>query len=212
MEFDGLTRLCLFIDVQGYSQRPIADQSRIQGWLVEIIERARDGAGLTEEEVVKQDQGDGALLLVHPHIPLPRVLPRLVSALMEAVEWINEPLREESRIRLRAALDAGVVRQAANGYVGRAIISAARIVGSRALRTALSESSGTGVALAVSDSLYQDVVMSGLPGLSSGSFREIAVQEKEYAAWAWLLIQPGSAPVAALQEANDKPRPKPEGN
>ncbi|WP_405991231.1 hypothetical protein [Streptomyces sp. NBC_00986] len=210
MEFDGLTRLCLFVDVQGYGQRPMADQSRIQGWLVEVIERAREGAGLSKEEVVKQDQGDGALLLIHPHIPMPRVLPRLVSALVEAVEWVNEPLRETSRIKLRAALDAGVVHQAANGYVGRAIVSAARIVGSGPLRTALNGTHGISVALAISDSLYQDVVMSGLPGLPSGKFQEIAVQEKEYAGWAWLLVQRESNSVATIQEPHDKSRPNSE--
>ncbi|WP_157856940.1 hypothetical protein [Streptomyces sp. PRh5] len=106
---------------------------------------------------------------------------------MEAVEWVNEPLKEAAQIQLRAAFDTGVVRRAANGYVGRAVISVARLVNSKPLRNMLVESPDSPLALAVSDSLYQDVVLSGLPGLPVNRFQQVAIEEKEYAGWAWIL-------------------------
>ncbi|MFD0496094.1 MULTISPECIES: hypothetical protein [Streptomyces violaceusniger group] len=187
MEFDNLSRLCLFVDVQGYGKRSLPEQSRVQGWLAEALERMRESAGLEERDLSKQGQGDGCLLLAHPSLPLPMTLARLTLGLMEAVEWVNEPLKEAAQIQLRAAFDTGVVRHAANGYVGRAVISVARLVNSKPLRNMLVESPDSPLALAVSDSLYQDVVLSGLPGLPVNRFQQVAIEEKEYAGWAWLL-------------------------
>ncbi|MGW4075516.1 hypothetical protein ACWELB_18710 [Streptomyces asiaticus] len=45
----------------------------------------------------------------------------------------------------------------------------------------LVESSDSPLALAVSDSPYQDVVLSGLPGLPVNRFQQVAIEEKEYA-------------------------------
>ena len=187
MQFDNLTRLCLFVDVQGYGKRSLPEQSRVQGWLADALERMRESAGLEEQDLSKQGQGDGCLLLGHPSLPLPMTLARLTLGLVEAVEWVNEPLKKSAQIQLRAAFDTGVVRRAANGYVGRAVISVARLVNSKPLRNMLVESPGSPLALAVSDSLYQDVVLSGLPGLPVNRFQQVAIEEKEYAGWAWIL-------------------------
>ncbi|MFD9304673.1 hypothetical protein ACFWCB_18790 [Streptomyces sp. NPDC060048] len=184
---DGLSRLCLFVDVQGYGQRTLPEQERVQRWLVEALERMRENALLDEGQLVRQNQGDGCLLLVDPWLPVPAVLPRLVQGITEAVHWINEPLRESTRIKVRVAFDVGVVRTAANGYVGRAVTSVARLVDSALLKSELAASAASEVAVVLSDSLYQDVVATGLPGLPPESFEQIPVEVKEFATWAWLM-------------------------
>ena len=186
---DGLYRLCFFVDVQGYGQRTLPDQERVQGWLIEALERMRDNASLDEDQLLRQDQGDGCLLLVDPRLPVPAVLPRLAHGITEAVHWINEPLRESARIKVRVAFDAGVVRTARNGYVGRAVTSVARLVDSAPLKSELALSPTSQVAVMLSDSLYQDVVATGLPGLPPTLFEQIPVEHKEFATWAWLMSQ-----------------------
>ncbi|MEV8052135.1 hypothetical protein [Streptomyces bacillaris] len=199
---EGLSRLCFFVDVQGYGARSLPDQERVQGWLVEALERMRANVPLEEGQLTRQNQGDGCLLLVDPGVPVPAVLPRLVQGIGEAVRWVNEPLRESARIKVRAAFDVGVVRTAVNGYVGRAVTSVSRLVDSAPLRAQLTASSASEVAVALSDSLYQDVVATGLPGLPPESFEQIPVEVKEFATWAWLMAQGPAGENAGRQGAH----------
>jgi class 3 adenylate cyclase len=185
---DEAYRLCLFVDVSGYSRRSTIDQLRIQGWLVDIVDRAMAQAGIRPKRSVRQQQGDGCLLLIDPHVNLTAAVTGMVSGLVEAVDWLNEPLVPAARIQLRVALDAGVVRRGPNGYVGRAVTGAARLVNAGQLRDRLAETPTPPIGLIIADPLYRDVIGDSVWIDRNHRYEQAVIQEKEYLGWAWMLV------------------------
>lgn len=192
-----MTRLCVFLDVQAYSTRSEDDQIRVQAWLVDLVERATLTAGLSNGHVSRQQQGDGCLLLIDSPLSLAETLAKLIVGFTENLNWINEPLRDSYRMRVRLAFDIGQVKRAANGYVGRSVVAAARLVNSAELRAALAGSPGSSIAVAISNNLYVEASEARPFAPLARLFSRTVIHEKEYIGWAF---------IAAFGPGRDKPQ------
>ncbi|MFF0592213.1 caspase, EACC1-associated type [Streptomyces antibioticus] len=152
-------RVCIVVDVVG--------QHVLQESLWEVLDHAVRAAGVSRDACLRQDRGDGALVLLPLGVDESRAVPGFIDGLAQG-------LRGRS-MRLRVAMDRGVVEVRQFGVIGDVVIRASRLVDSAHLRETRSA-----YGLLVSDSLYEDV-----PALR-GRFRRVRVDFTDYRAWAWL--------------------------
>ncbi|MFC4585264.1 hypothetical protein [Sphaerisporangium corydalis] len=225
----AIRRLCVAVDVQSYSVRDNRGQLAVQERLKRVLDRALSRAGLSPAAVLRQDRGDGQLILLPAGVDEARVIAVLLYEIATGLADTNPPPSPEpgtgnrekngtgirvedgsglggmtgaeagSRIRLRLALAQGIVHEAATGYVGKAVVDACRLVDARVVRAALTEHDERDLVVAVTDDLFQDVVVHGYAGLAAAGFRRVDVElaDKNFSAAVWLAVPPVPSPPDA---------------
>jgi hypothetical protein len=160
----------------------------VQHDLVRILAAGRAMAGIDAAQVDPQPQGDGQFTVLPVGLDEAAVIPRLLRGLGAALSARNEA-EPADRIRLRVALHRGLVKEADNGWVGRATIAVHRILDSPPLREALAEHPGADWVLGVPDVLFADVLSAGDDPPPSG-FRPVTVDlpAKGFLERAWLYV------------------------
>jgi tetratricopeptide (TPR) repeat protein len=178
--------MCLSVDVSGYGRHDDVHQRRIQEALVDLLDTAAAHAGLDRAAWIRQPKGDEELSLVPAGQPWQRVVGDFCLALDALLRARNDGQAPPQWLRLRLAIDDGPVDLAANGFAGRAVVGASRLVNSRPVREALS--GDVHLAVIVSRGVFQDWVGSGRSAARPEWFRRMDVREKEYEddAWLWL--------------------------
>ncbi|MDQ0364940.1 hypothetical protein [Catenuloplanes indicus] len=184
-------RLCMAADVAGYSTRRTGETARIQHDLVRLLAAARTTAGIGEDQVAPQPQGDGQFTVLPSGIDEADVIPRLVRGVAAELAARNAAAPAVERIRLRMALHRGLVREADNGWVGRAAIAVHRILDAPPLRAALADHPDADFALGVPDALFLDAVADGAGPPDPAAFRRITVDlpTKGFQEQAWIYVQ-----------------------
>ena len=183
------TRLCFAVDVERYTRHNNETAKRTQHRLVRVVERTLDHAQVDRTQTEVQEQGDGRLVIL-PTIDEPRVIPALADGLRRALREVNTDLGQGARVRLRAALDRGLVERAENGYVGNAVIYVHRVIEAKPTKDALAANPRSDFVLAVSDYLYQDVVSNGYHDLDPEMFWKVIAElpGKNFSQPAWLYV------------------------
>jgi hypothetical protein len=184
-------RLCMAADVVAYSSRVPAEAERVQHDLVRILAAGRAAAGIAADTVDPQPQGDGQFTVLPVGLDEAAVIPALLQGLSTALSVRNDD-RPADRIRLRVALHRGLVKEADNGWVGRATVAVHRILDSPPLRAALSDHPAADWVLGVPDMLFADVLSTGDDPPPAG-FRPVTVDlpAKGFLEQAWLYV-PGT--------------------
>ncbi|BEL06351.1 hypothetical protein Q0Z83_045420 [Actinoplanes sichuanensis] len=185
-------RLCMAADVAGYSRRRNDETERIQEQLVESLAQARRAAGIGEEQVRPQPQGDGQFTVLPAGVDESVVIPRLLTALSAALHEINAAADPADRIRLRVALHRGLIKEGRNGWIGTAPIAVHRILDSPPLRHALAEHTDAGYVLGVPDMLYRDVLAhgDGPPAPAELTAMTVELPDKGFHERCWLYVAP----------------------
>jgi hypothetical protein len=184
---EGVRKLLVAYDVEGYSGRAERLKITTQERLVAVLKYAFTAAHVSPDAYELQEQGDGglALLPTGDGVDEPRVITTLIGALEAGLADINSDLVPSARIRLRVALDEGVVYRAAHGFAGLAVVHACRLRDADAVRDMLKNSTGN-LVVVVADHLYRDVLADArVPG---AAFVQAAVTVKELAAMAWVCL------------------------
>lgn len=200
---ESVRSLCLAYDLQAYSSHGVRQQLSIQEQLSRLLRGVFAEAGLREDSYRVQPQGDGgvALLPTGTGVDEPRMLVKLIRAFEVGLGENNEQLLEERRLRLRLALDQGVVvHDAAHGFVGGAVVNACRIRDSTAIRQALASSPGY-LVVAVTHEIYRDVFADGPHGLPGSAFSRVVRDGRD----AWIYV-PGT-PALTNDHANEPGKP-----
>jgi hypothetical protein len=212
---ESVRSLCLAYDLQAYSSHGVRQQLSIQEQLSRLLHGVFTEAGLPEDSCRVQPQGDGgvALLPTGKGVDEPRMLVKLIKAFEIGLAENNKQLLSDRRLRLRLALDQGVVvHDAAHGFVGGAVVNACRIRDSAAIRQALASSSGY-LVVAVTHELYRDVFADGPYGLPGAAFRQVVRDNGN----AWIYVpgnpalttdpasEPGNAAVQATTASAKRP-------
>lgn len=204
-------RLCLAADVEQYSRLNTRTQSTVQSELVRMLDEAAALTGLDRAAWTRQPQGDLEFAVLPESTPEHAVLGPFVHHL--AVRLGDRNTRPAAqRIRLRMAVDTGVVADAALGHAGPAPVAVARYVNAPQLKAVLATRTAADLAVIVSDRLYQDVVRSGWPDLDPAQYVRAHVRVKEFGGYGWIRV-PGHTPDdvrSALAEAPE-PKPSPDG-
>lgn len=195
-------RLILAVDLRSYSKHTSAGQEDAQVRLQRVMVYALRRARVARVRVQRQQQGDGQLVIFPPAVDESTVVPSLILGLRDGLYHLNLAPGAFGRMQMRAALGQGPVSRSANGYVGDSVVRVSRLLDAEALRSALEQSAGCDLALALAPELYRDVICQEPPGLPAAQFehRQIVVPSKQFTAEAWLHL-PRSSPAADLRAA-----------
>ncbi|MFF8506012.1 hypothetical protein ACF07L_36020 [Streptomyces anulatus] len=188
MEHDALDagearyELVISVDARRSGQYSDADKPRMRERIYRVLETAFAQAGVDRDAVHMEDRGDGVLVSVPGRIAVTRLLG------LWMVE-VHENLREENRsllvpLGLRVAMHVGPVRHDSRGISGRAVDLPCRLADSAVARQLLDRERAD-LVLAVSDSLYVDVVSAGGKFIEPARFSaaRLALKEGEVSAW-----------------------------
>ncbi|GGM14685.1 hypothetical protein ACFFX1_04360 [Dactylosporangium sucinum] len=208
LDVPGVRRVTLVVDVEAYTVRDNRAQVELQQTLLWTLERACTRAGVGVGRCLRQDRGDGQLLILPAGIDESRQLPLLLRGARAALHRANQAPGIAGRMRLRAALSQGIVHRAATGFVGRSVVLACRLLDSAVLHEALDDHEDTDLAVIVSDDLYSDVFAHGYGDTTADDFRrvDVTMPAKRFAAPAWVHV-PGPASGVVLREAERLPPP-----
>ncbi|MFJ2438524.1 hypothetical protein ACIOWM_35530 [Streptomyces anulatus] len=188
MEHDALDagearyELVISVDARRSGQYDDAEKPRMRERIYRVLETAFAQAGVGRGTVHMEDRGDGVLVSVPGRIAVTRLLG------LWMVE-VHENLREENRsllvpLGLRVAMHVGPVRHDSRGISGRAVDLTCRLADSAVARQLLDRERAD-LVLAVSDSLYVDVVSAGGKFIEPARFSRarLALKEGEVSAW-----------------------------
>lgn len=183
-------RLCLAVDIVDYSRFRNPEAARAQRHLLQVLQAARRYAGIAEGAIESDGAGDSQFAVLPPGLDEAVVVPRLIHGIGSALAELNGRLDESSRMRLRVAFDRGLVDRGVNGWVGDAVIAVHRLLDSPPLRSVLSGDTHADFAVAVSDTVFHDVVRHGYDGLSPTEFTATTVDlpAKGFHARAWIHV------------------------
>ncbi|WP_217213833.1 hypothetical protein [Streptomyces sp. AC550_RSS872] len=200
-------RLCLATDVEQYSRLDTRTQSTVQCELVRLLDEAAELTGLDRAAWTRQPQGDLEFAVLPEATPEDAVLGPFIHHL--AVRLGERNARPAvQRVRLRMAVDAGVVADAALGHAGPAPVAVARYVNAHQLKAVLAALTEADLAVIVSDRLYQDVVRSGRRGLDPAQYVRAHVRVKEFGGYGWIRV-PGHTPDGVRSAVAEAPKPNP---
>ncbi|WKN15799.1 hypothetical protein NEH83_17390 [Streptomyces sp. JUS-F4] len=183
--------LVVSVDARRSGQYNDAEKPRMRQRIYRVLESALAQAGVVRDAVHMEDRGDGVLMSVPGRIAVSRLLG------LWMVE-VNENLREENGsllvpLGLRVAMHVGPVRHDSRGISGRAVDLTCRLADSSVARELLDRERAD-LVLAVSDSLYADVVQAGGKFIDPARFAPARLALKEGAVTAWFHLPGRPAP------------------
>ncbi len=190
-------RMAFVLDVVGYGARAVTQQQDVSRRLRALVDATLDQCELKlDPEIVDyQWTGDGINAVLPADIDPTATLPVLIRSLASALGADNA--RSADRIRIRMAVSVGLIERGATGFDGQLIVDINRLVDSRPLRAALSETPAADLAVAISDHVYVMMIQPGYPGIPGGQFTHMNVVAKEFSgsAWLWLSARQWSDPA-----------------
>ncbi|MFJ6441229.1 hypothetical protein [Streptomyces sp. NPDC091649] len=196
--------LVISVDARGSGSYGDAEKPRMRKRIYRVLETAFAQAGVARSALHLEDRGDGVLVSVPGRFPVTRMLG------LWMVE-VHENLREENAsllvpLGLRVAMHVGPVRHDSRGISGRAVDLTCRLADSSVARRLLDRERAD-LVLAVSDSLYTDVVAAGGKFIEPARFApaRLALKEGEVAAWFHLPGRPAPLIGTAATEHPETP-------
>lgn len=176
-------RVCLAVDIQGYSPRSGPWHGDAQKALADALDLAATRAGLDRGAWWRQQTGDGERAVLPGDSDEAAVVGRFPIALGATLHETDP----RSDVRVRLALHHGITYPAALGDAGEGLIEVCRIVDTEPLRTALAAAPEANLALALSEVMFR-AVHKGYSGLDPAAFRRAVVRAKEFHAPVWILV------------------------
>lgn len=194
-------QLLVAVDVKGYGRNDDRRQERIQRYLEVVLDGAARRAGLHRACWERQVAGDGELALIPATEPEPTVVDDYTRHLAHEIDQLNADMAADRRLQLRMAIHHGVVTPAPMGYAGQGVVAVARMLDSTPLRDTLDDAD---LAVMLSGTVYQDVVVNGHTSLRTEQFAVVEVQVKELHTQAFIFLPgvlnpswPGGTPSRA---------------
>lgn len=155
-------------------------QREFQEGIARLLDSAAAAARLDRADWVTQEGGDSVFAVLPEKTYEPALIDTFMPALYAGLRAFNHNRVPRARLRLRAAVHFGTASLGANGFVGRAPVEIGRILDSAPLRRALELAPDACLAVAVSATVYDDVVSDAYTSIPADEFRQVRVEEKEY--------------------------------
>jgi hypothetical protein len=162
-------------------------QLAVRDALYRLLIESFDGSGISWRTCVHEDRGDGVVVVIPAHMPTITVIDPLVEQIQMRLRRYNRLSSPVAQVRLRLAVHIGEVYRDGHGLAGKAVNELFRMLDAPDLRQAV-QVSETGLALIVSDYLYQSVIHGGPGGTGAAAYSEVLVRVKQFQARAWLQI------------------------
>lgn len=194
-------RACVAFDIVGFGARCREDdlQVFVHCWLYHILELAFERAGVPWGASLREDRGDGALVIVPEGTALASLLGPLVTELTVCLRQYNRLVADAVQIRLRMAVHSGPVFTDTNGKVGRCLVHLYRMLEAPAFKHAVA-ASGADLGVIASEQIYRDVIEQAAEVRGLGVYRPIEVVLKETRSTAWMYVSDDDPRPAALSD------------
>ncbi|MEV4311267.1 hypothetical protein [Actinocrispum sp. NPDC049592] len=198
------------MDVAGFTSpgRNAVDRLAVRQGLYEVLSAAFNACDIDFSSCVREDRGDGALILLPPGVAKTVVAERLPDRIVVALRRYNSTRIPQAQFKLRVSMNSGDVLYDGNGWVGTAVDDAFRILEAPAAKTTLDRSDRM-VAFISSQQFFAEVIERD-PGLVPESYQQIDVSVKQFSGTAYLRMLGGDmtfAPPAAAAPAPAPPEP-----
>jgi hypothetical protein len=166
-------------------------QLAVREALYRLLTGAFKASGIPWGSCVHEDRGDGVIVVIPAHMPTITVVDQLVEQIRVRLRRHNRLASPVAQVRLRLAVHIGEVYRDGHGLAGKAVNHLFRMLDADELRHAL-RLSESGLALIVSDYVYDSVIHGGPSGVDPSAYSEVTVAVKHFKARAWLLEVPGT--------------------
>jgi class 3 adenylate cyclase len=170
-------RFLIAIDVEGFSQRDTAEQRRVQDDLEHAMSQAAADTGLDRKRWYRQPGGDGELAVLPEDADGLALVADYPRKLASSIARVNHEGKGGRRLRVRMGIHHGAVAPGPFGPVG-APVAISRLVDAEPVRQFLRQRTDLDIALIVSDTVYSEVIQSGLHDLNPEDFRRTAIRAK----------------------------------
>lgn len=181
-------RLLLAVDAKGYGRADAVTQREFQEAITRLLGEAAATSGLERASWVTQEGGDSVFAVLPERAYEPALIDTFMRALDAGLRAFNQNRVPQAWLRLRAAVHFGSASPGANGFVGRAPVEIGRILDCAALRRVLEVAPYACLAVAVSATVFHDVVGDAYTSIPAEEFRRVRVKEKEYEGEAWIWV------------------------
>ena len=182
------------VDIAGFTRADRNSEIRLylRRSLYQILQEAFQGSGLPWAECHHEDRGDGALIIVPPHIPGYGIIDPLPDRLRGLIRRHNRLSCEAAQMQLRAAATIGPVDRDDHGLVGDDLNQLFRMLDARPLRRALTDT-GAELALVISRYVHDNLVIQHPSLVNPALFRPLNTRVKRTRIHAWIYV-PGQQP------------------
>lgn len=197
-------RSIIVIDVEDSSSRLDPDLMTLRSALYEVVENALDRSSIAPEHWIREDRGDGMLLLVDSAVPKIRVADEFLHRLAASLLAHNQDNDLEKWMRLRVALHAGEVQRDGNGWASEALTLTFRLAEAKAIKKVLADQGRAQSVVVVSDHLYQGVIRHGHGAIDAASYGEVQVPVGPDTVRAWVRM-PGYARPPGITVTTEPP-------
>ncbi|MEU8708880.1 hypothetical protein [Streptomyces sp. NPDC048565] len=197
------THCCIVVlDIENFSSRSDPIQRSLRAGMYEVLGEALRLAGLSADDVVTEDRGDGVLMIV----------PAAISPIVLAgplVRALDDELRQKAAVysvahamRFRVALHQGLAARDGEGWSGDAVNTACRLVDAGPLREVLAAASSSRMVFVVSDEIYRAVVRHGHRSIDPAAYLPMPFRTKHgELIESWVTV-PGSPAPPGLPAAS----------
>lgn len=198
---EPLHRTVIMIDVASFSARDNRTQLLIRDQIYRMLGRAFLESGTNWTNWIREDRGDGVLIIVPPDVSKAKLLGPFPSGLATLLRE-HAQRQENAAFSLRIVIHAGDIVQDDHGHSGPAINLAARLLNAPVLRTVLASTSEP-LVLAASDTIYDNIVRHGYDNIDPTSYQHARVNVKGTRASLWIHVPAARPPLRGI------PRPRP---
>ncbi|NED85665.1 hypothetical protein G3I76_36960 [Streptomyces sp. SID11233] len=190
--------LVISVDARRSGEYDDIEKTRMRARIYRVLETAFTHTKVARDSLHMEDRGDGVLVSVSGQVPVARLLG------LWMVE-VHEKLRDENRalrvpLGLRVGMHVGPVRHDDRGIAGRAVDLACRLADSTVARQLL-DAERADLVLAVSGSLYEDVVSGGGKFIEPARYSAARLELKEGPVTAWFHLPGRPAPAMPVAPA-----------
>lgn len=177
------------VDIAQFTDAGRDDEVRLalREALYRLLVESFEDSGIAWKSCVQEDRGDGVVVVIPAHMPTITVVGSLVDQIRMRLRRHNRLSSPVAQVRLRLAVHIGEVYRDGHGLAGKAVNDLFRMLDAPDLRQAV-QASETGLALIVSDYLYQSVIHGGPGNADSAAYAEVLVRVKQFQARAWLQV------------------------
>jgi hypothetical protein len=166
------------VDVERYSARSMRDQFLAQRDLGRVLDAAAELAGLDRGHWHRQISGDGELAVLPAETDVARVVGVFSERLRETLADLNSARPAGSRLRMRLVFHYGTLVAGPFGPAGETPIVVSRLLDAEPLRRSLAQRPAHDLVMAVSDTLFRDIVSTGFCALDPADFDAIQILAK----------------------------------
>ncbi|TDD40550.1 hypothetical protein E1287_00835 [Actinomadura sp. KC06] len=193
-------RAILACDIVAFGARRGHVQRYLREQLYSRTRAALDSTGIPFDECYHEDRGDGLFLVPPPRSSVEGLVTSTVDRLEDEIRRQHDLARPGARLRLRVALDFGLILSDEYGVLGDTVIRAFRLLDAPLFKRRVQQS-GARLSVILSDRLYEDVVRPDLGGPDPSDYERLRIRSKETRTRAWvrlLGVPPDRAPRSGV--------------